>query len=271
MQVLKSSVKRNFGRWLYRHQLAAGRKAELEKRSPQQVTSLPDAAFDIFTDQGEDGIIYYLLQQLRETPAYFVDIGAGDCIRSNCASLAVHFGWKGVFIDRSEQQLSIGKRFYRSGKITDEIRFITAAVNPENVNELIKKAGVPFDIGLLSVDIDGNDFWIWKAIDSIRPRIVVIEAKVEFGERNIVVPYGPGNHRDVNKMYNGASVEAFRKLGKEKGYKLAGANKYGYNLFFVQENEQLPVANTASILSHPETMRSFYPESFFSEYQFEKA
>ena len=269
MQAFKSSVKKNFGRWLYRYKLANQRKTELAFRNPKQVAVLPDAGFDIFTDQGEDGIIYYLLQSIEEAPAFFVDIGAGDCINSNCACLAVHFGWNGVFIDRNEQQLSIGKHFYQNRY--GEIAFVRAEISPENVNELLVSAGVPNEIGLLSVDIDGNDYWIWKAIDCTRPRIVVIEAKVEFGYRNIVVPYGKTNHHSEHKMYNGASVAALQHLGMKKGYKLVGANKPGYNLFFVREEENLAAVDTASVLTDPATINSFYPDSFFSEHSFEKA
>jgi len=271
MKALKISVKKNFGRWLYRHKTASARKAELEENSRKQVNALPEAAFDIFTDQGEDGIISYLIQHLREVPRYFVDIGAGDCIRSNCATLAVHFGWRGVFIDRDKEQLSIGKHFYREQVEPGKISFVNDSVNPGNVNSLLLAAGVPPDLGLLSIDIDGNDFWVWNAISCINPHIVVIEAKVEFGERNIVVPYSQDNHSASNKMYNGASVQALRKLGKEKGYTLAGANKFGYNLFFVQEDKGFTEADTPSILSDPATKNSFYPDSFFTKHVFEKA
>jgi hypothetical protein len=122
---------------------------------------------------------------------------------------------------------------------------------------------------LLSIDIDGNDYWIWKAIDIIRPRIVIIEAKVEFGYNNVIVPFDMRNHHSADKMYNGASVEAFRQLGIRKGYKLVGANRFGYNLFFVRENENMAAVTTRDVLTDPVTLQSFYPESFFEEHPFE--
>lgn len=233
---------------------------------------LRDASYDIFTYHGEDGIIGFLLSRLSGVPPVFADIGSGDCIKSNCAYLAVHEGWKGCFLDTQAEQLEVGKKFYgaRGGK-DNGIRFLQAYITPENVNGLLSGAGLNGEIGLLSIDIDGNDFWIWKAIGVIRPRIVVIEAKVEFGIDNRVVPYAKSNHHSADKMYNGASVEALKELGRQKGYKLAGANKQGYNLFFVQQHELIQEEQVVDILSDPEIRRSFYPPSFFMEHQFSKA
>ena len=124
-------------------------------------------------------------------------------------------------------------------------------------------------IGMLSIDIDGNDYWIWDAIDVIQPQIVIIEAKVEFGNKSITVPYGTANHHTVDEMFNGASVEALRKLGVKKGYKLAGANKQGYNLFFVRRDAgNIPETTAELVLNNSETKKSFYPESFFSNHKF---
>lgn len=252
------------------------RKAELldhlQRFSETPPSKLSDASFDIFTYHGEDGIIAYLLEQLGNVSKQFVDIGAGDCVKSNCACLAFHFNWNGLFIDKSVGQLSVGRSFYKR-KIEKgaTIRFLDSNVTAENVNEIIVNAGISNEVGLLSIDIDGNDYWIWKALDIIQPRIVVIEAKVEFGHHSIVVPYGSENHHSTDSMYNGASVGALVKLGKEKGYKLVGANMQGYNLFFVKYTEDLVEVTPADVLTHPETIRSFYPESFFNEHKFVKA
>lgn len=273
MQTIKNWIKKNFSSLVYRKQKSATRKRELaahvQSFGQRPVSKLSGASFDVFTYHGEDGIIFYLLQQLKDVPKIFVDIGAGDCIKSNCACLVFHFGWDGLFADKNEKQLSVGKKFYKE-KIErgGAIQFATSEVTIQNVNEIITGAGFSNEMGLLSIDIDGNDYWIWKAINSIQPRIVVIEAKVEFGYHNIVVPYGEHNHHSVDKMYNGASLEAFVKLGKEKGYKLVGANAQGYNLFFVRNNESIPEAISADVLTDPATIRSFYPESFFGKHKF---
>jgi hypothetical protein len=274
MQVIKHFIKRNFSGWVNRHQLQAARKIEIEKWQQQfqyaPPVALSDTSFDVFTYHGEDGILLYLINNLPNLPTTFIDIGAGDCVKSNCANLAVHFGWAGIFFDKNREQLSIGKSFYKNrGANTGTIRFAEAEVTAENINELITENCSDSKIGLLSVDIDGNDYWIWKAINVIQPEIVVIEAKVEFGQQSIVVPYGKQNHHSVDIKYNGASVEALQKLGAAKGYKLVGANKQGYNLFFVKQYRNLPATTAAAVLNNQETINSFYPASFFSTHTFE--
>lgn len=271
MQLLKNWIKRNFANLLYGGKKKAARKDDLvnwlKQFENRSVPKLSDASFNIFTYHGEDGIIAYLLQQLKNVPPMFVDAGAGNCIVGNCSTLAVHFNWKGVFIDKDEKQIATGKKFY--GKPGgDRLSFITAEITPENINQLVGGAGIEGEIGLLSIDVDGNDYWIWKAIDVIQPRIVVIEAKVEFGRHDVIVPYGKDNHRSNDSRYNGASVEAFRKLGIQKGYKLVGANKQGYNLFFVKNNEPIAAVHTVDVLDDPGAINSFYPESFFKQHKF---
>jgi hypothetical protein len=274
MFLIKQFIKRNFSSLLYSYQKSTARREEMEKWVQQfqnkTVPNLSDVSYDVFTYHGEDGILFYLINHLKDVPKTFVDIGAGDCIKSNCANFAMHFGWSGVFIDMSKEQLSVGKSFYRK-KIRQgaAIGFTEAEVTADNVNQLIAENGSDNKIGLLSIDIDGNDYWVWKAIETVQPAIVLIEAKVEFGYKSIVVPFSRDNHHSVDGRYNGASVEALRKLGASKGYKLVGANKQGYNLFFVKQTTDLPEATVSSILGNPETVGSFYPESFFETHKFE--
>ena len=270
----KQGVKVNFPKLIYWKALSAGirKKAEQHldyfRNSPPTVLS--ETSLDIFTYHGEDGMLLWLLKNMQNVPSYFIDIGAGDGIKGNCTNLAVHFGWNGLFIDQDQEKLSAGRKFYSKIKPGNPPIFMTETVTVLNIDRLIGEAGVPEEPGLMSIDIDGNDYWIWKAITVIRPRIVIIEAKVEFGLRDVVVPYGDSNHHSCDRQYNGAGVEALRKLGREKGYKLVGANKQGYNLFFVQAGEHIPEVSTASLLSDPEVKKSFYPESFFANHTFAK-
>lgn len=273
MELLKTWIKRNFAHLLYRNKIT--HESGMRFRNWVQEFSInPDiplqaASRDLFTYHGEDGIIAWLLARLKEVPPVFTDIGAGDCIKSNCAGLAVHAGWTGCFIDANDHQLGVGKSFYRKAVPGNQFfSFLREKVTPFNINGLLTAAGISGQTGLLSIDIDGNDYWIWKALDVIQPRIVVIEAKVEFGPGNYAVPYGDFNHHSGDARYNGASVEAFRRLGKEKGYKLVAANKQGYNLFFVQEQENIPTMSVDEVLSDPETQQSFYNEAFFNSHRF---
>ena len=110
MGAIKNWIKRNFTGLLYGRKKNPAKKQELldwlQQFEQKPVSRLPDASFDIFTYHGEDGIIAYLLRQMGNVPPVFVDVGAGNCIVGNCSTLAVHFNWKGIFIDRDEKQIA---------------------------------------------------------------------------------------------------------------------------------------------------------------------
>ena len=179
-----------------------------------------DASFDVFTYHGEDGLLFYLVTFLQGIPFTFVDIGAGDCVKSNCAMFAAHLGWSGTFIDANRRNIAIGRAFYTSYPTTHFAppRFVCASVNKKNINSFFDGDSY----GILSIDIDGDDYAIWEALTA-RPWIVIIEARVEHGNQDIV---------DAE----GASVPALCALAARKGYVLAAWNLHGYNLIFVRSD-----------------------------------
>jgi hypothetical protein len=128
-------------------------------------------------------------------------------------------------------------------------------VTAENINSSIAENGFQEEIDLLSVDIDGYDFWIWRAITHVRPHVEIIETHVEFGERNSVVPYDPDyRYPGIHPQYHGASPVAMIELGREKGYRLIGINPYGLNFIFLGEDEgqeSLPPVALAEAIQHP--------------------
>ncbi len=140
-------------------------------------------------------------------------------------------------------------------------KFTCAKVTRENVNSLIKDSGLQGEIGLLSIDIDGNDYWVWDAIEQVQPKAVIIETHTEFGMNNVVVPYDanyvyPGKHPD----YHGASPIAMNKLANKKGYRLVGANDLGSNFIFVKKglgDDVLPEVTLESVLNHPSCKNDF--------------
>jgi hypothetical protein len=211
----------------------------------------------IFSQLEEDGILLYLDAVLELEHRVFVDIGAADGINSNCANLALNLGWHGLFVDGNAQLVARGRKFY-SGHPDTLLWppvFVEAFITRENINALIRDAGFSGRIGVLSIDIDGNDYWVWEALDAIDPAVVVIETHVEFGMRNIVVPYDPehvypGKHPD----YFSASPAAMVRLASRKGYRLVGANRYGFNLIFVKRGlheGRVPEVPLESVLTHP--------------------
>lgn len=235
-----------------------------------------EVEFNVFTYHGEDGLLFNIFSRLGEAPKIFVDIGAGNCAKSNCANLAVNLGWRGLFIDADSRNISIGKSFYNKLNLTkfSPPLFVQEKVTPENINELLKEAHISGEIGLLSIDIDGNDYWIWKAIDIINPMVVIIECRVEFGNRELLTPYsGKANNND-NSNYPGASIPSLCKLAKQKGYSLVSANRQGYNLIFLRNNciesSNIMELSIETLLSFPQVKNSFLKDDLLKNMEFVK-
>jgi hypothetical protein len=222
-----------------------------------QASALADTGFRVFSQFEEDGKLLFIFAALGVSRGTFVDVGAADGINSNCANLALNFGWSGVFIEGNPGLVRRGEEFYKNHPDTwaHPPKFIHGMVKRENINELLSSAMLPRDIDFMSVDIDGNDYWVWDAIDCIDPKVVMIETHIEFGLRPIVVPYNkdyvyPGVHPD----YHGASPLAMMKLADKKGYRLVGSNAYGFNTIYVRRGlaeKALPEVTVDTVLAHP--------------------
>lgn len=224
---------------------------------------ISETGFRCFSQFEEDGMLLFVFSILGMENKTFVEIGADDGVNSNAANLYFNFGWRGLFVDGNPKSIRRGKKFYAKYPHPwfYQPQFVCSKVTRENINPLLKKAGIQGEIGLLSIDIDGNDYWIWDAITSIDPKVVVIETHIEFGMENIVVPYDP-NYRYPGKhpLYNGASPVAMQKLGAKKGYRLIGANALGFNFIFIKDTlarEELPEVSVASLLKHPYAKERF--------------
>ena len=224
------------------------------------VPSLPETGFRCFSQFEEDGKLLFIFAVLGIASGTFVDIGASDGINSNCANFALNFGWRGVFIDGNPDKIKRGQEFYsrHPDSWAYPPKFVRALVTRENINAVLRTAAVPADVDLLSVDIDGNDYWVWDAIECIVPKVVIIETHIEFGARSIVVPYDkdyiyPGKHPD----YHGASPAAMVKLANKKGYRLIGSNDYGFNTIYVRRGlgeDFLPEVAVETVLAHPRNL-----------------
>jgi hypothetical protein len=201
-------------------------------------------------------MLLFIMAALGTLEGVFLYLGSGDGVNSNCANLVLNFGWRGTFIDGNESNTAKGRAFYERHADTWAYppAFVCAMITRENINQLLIEAAVPSEIDLLPIDIDGNDYWVWDAISVTVPKVVIIETHIEFGMNNIVVPYDknyvyPGRHPN----YHGASPVAMERLARRKGYRLVGANRYGFNTIYVREGlaPMLPPVPVESILSHP--------------------
>jgi hypothetical protein len=223
---------------------------------------IENTGYKVFSQFEEDGKLVYIFSIIGFKNKSFIEIGADDGINSNCANLYFHFGFHGLFIDGNPASVKRGRRFYARypNPWYYQPKFICAMVKKENINQLIDEAGYAGEVDLLSVDIDGNDYWIWDALEVVAPRVVIIETHVEFGFNDIVVPYDPDYHfPGRHPVYHGASPVAMVKLARRKGYRLVGANAYGSNFIFVKEElcgGMLPEKSVEDVMHHPSARES---------------
>jgi hypothetical protein len=236
---------------ILRHFLYAIRKTQqtdilllgkLLARQNEQLPILNDLAqaeFKVFSQSGDDGIIQYLIHKVDIPNKVFIEFGVEKYVESNTRFLLKNDNWSGLLIDGSQKDIDFIKSddIYYQHKLEVVHSFITA----ENINELITRGGLSGGIGLLSIDIDGNDYWIWKAIQVVQPVIVVVEYNSVMGkERAITVPYKADFVREsahYSYLYFGASLKAFCTLAEEKGYCFVGSNSYGNNAYFVKKEK----------------------------------
>jgi hypothetical protein len=244
---LKDSLKRRFGRaYQIEHQLGLVREAlgRIEARQLRQAPTqgLRDNEFRVFSQWGEDGIIQHLVAELQIGRSVFVEFGVENYLESSTRFLLVNDNWSGLVIDGSEDNIAYIRNdpIYWQHNLKAECAFVTR----ENINELLLRNGVKGEIGLLSVDIDGNDYWVWEAIDCISPCITVVEYNARFGPDDAVtIPYDAKFVRSAahpSMLYFGASLAALVKLGTRKGYAFVGCNSAGNNAFFVRRDRLTP-------------------------------
>jgi len=184
-------------------------------------------AAGVHSQGGEDGVLLRLFERIGARRRAFVEFGAWDGVHwSNTANLRVNHGWTGLLMEGSDRaDGDLVKREF---------------VHAENVEALFDRYGVPLDFDLLSIDIDGNDYWVWKALERYRPRVVIVEYNVFFlPETAKTIAYDAAHEWDKERhgLYHGASLAAFDKLARDKGYVLAWTEPYCPNAIFVRESE----------------------------------
>lgn len=185
----------------------------------------------VFSQQGEDGILEEIFRRIGETNRYFVEFGVETGVECNSARFARECGWSGLFMESEEQQFAGLTANYAA---FPGVKCVRAIVTSDNVQGLFAAAGVPAEPDLLSIDIDGNDYWIWKAISDYRPRVVVVEFNPFYPPPARWVMAEDPTFRWQRTTYFGASLAALSRLGKAKGYELVCTDSHGVNSFFVR-------------------------------------
>lgn len=136
-------------------------------------TDIRDYEFKVFSQSGEDGIIQHLTRSLNIEHQSFIEFGVDEMRESNCRFLMMKDNWRGFVMDGSEEAIREASSTYYYWK--HDIVAISAFVTRENINELLGRSGFGADVGILSIDIDGNDYYILDAINAVQPRILICE------------------------------------------------------------------------------------------------
>jgi len=222
---------------------------DLEKRI-KDAKYLEGYGYTVYSQNDEDGIIHEIFNRIGCNTKIFIEFGVDKGIESNCHSLLLQ-GWSGLWIEgRKQAYEQVLRRFapaIRQGKLEVLNKYITI----ENINQIIKDYGKS-EIDILSIDVDGNDWHIWNAVNIVNPRLVIIEYQGKFPpEIDWVMAYNEDHVWDRSDR-SGASLKALEKLGRKKGYQLVGTNITGVNAFFVREDL------TGDLFSHPATAENLY-------------
>lgn len=192
---------------------------------PERLTA---KRFRLASQNQEDGLTMALLKEAGVTGRRFVEIGSG-LSGGNSGFLSRELGWSGLMVDGNARMEAVGRRF-------PGVTAVAAWVTRDNINELITANGFAGEVDVFSLDLDGNDYWIWEAMTACSPRIVVLEYNSMFGaDRAVTVPYDPGFDRHAHHtMYYGASLMAQTRLSSRKGYRLVAVEPTGVNAFFLR-------------------------------------
>ncbi|MEO8764200.1 MAG: hypothetical protein ABI416_07930 [Ginsengibacter sp.] len=254
---LKYYFHKMYARWNYDTQkgLISLGKLHANANKNKTLASLAEAEFQVFSQRGEDGIIQYIIDKIDIPNKIFVEFGVENYVESNTRFLLINNNWAGLVIDGSKENVRFIKNDFIYWKY--DITAIDSFVTKDTINKLISGYTSCNDIGLLSIDLDGVDYWIWEAINVISPRIVICEYNSMFGpEKKVTVPYSDDFTRrkaHYSDLYFGASLPAFVELAERKGYNFIGTASTGVNAFFVRKDVAAPFDKIEAVAAFTES------------------
>ena len=203
--------------------------SQLVSRSLPPEAPLSAHELSVFSQNGEDGVLFELRRRMVDIPHSFVEFGIGRGSQGNCVLLADVFGWSGLFVEYDRDSYGQLRTKYGGSRA---VRTACERVTPQNVESVFGQAQVPTEFGILSIDIDGNDYWVWEALEDYRPAIVVIEYNSMLPlDEALAQPYDSADAELTS--FSGASLGALEGLAKAKGYELVHTDLAGVNAFFV--------------------------------------
>lgn len=189
--------------------------------------------FRSFSQNDEDGILQEIFRRIGTANKTFVEFGVQDGLQTN-TRLLLYQGWRGLWIEADERAHRKISRSFATEIAAGQLQSLRTFVTAQNISDLIESARLG-ELDLLSIDIDGNDYWIWDAI-AVKPRVIVIEYNAKFRPpTKWVMQYNP-EHRWNYTDYQGASLESLNLLARQKGYTIVGCCLAGVNAFFVRDD-----------------------------------
>jgi hypothetical protein len=212
---------------MLRHALLNNPKYLDEKR-------LEPYGFKVYSQNDEDGIIQEIFNRIGITSKTFVEFGVEDGSENNTAYLLMQ-GWKGYWIEGDSTQVAKIKKIYNRAIYNSQLTINNSFITKDNIDALIS-AHFTGEIDLLSIDIDGNDYHVWKNIKCINPRVVIVEYNAKFPPPcSFIMEYDENYCWDCSDKM-GMSLQAAVELGESLGYQLVGTNLNGVNAFFVRND-----------------------------------
>lgn len=201
--------------------------------------NIQKAEFKVFSQVDDDGIIQYLINNVDISSHTFIEFGVQNYQEANTKFLLINNNWKGLIIDGSKKNIESVKN--KSSYYKYDLTAISAFIDRNNINEIISNSCWDGDLGILSIDIDGNDYWVWESVNVVTPTIVIVEYNSIFGYKHAVtIPYQPDfirKNAHYSCLYYGASLKALCLLADKKGYVFVGSNSYGNNAYFVKKDK----------------------------------
>jgi hypothetical protein len=227
---------------------------------PTHKINLNETGFSLFSQHEEDGLLLFIFSLIGVTNKKSIELCSGNGIECNTANLIINHKWIGLLIDAEEENIETAKEFYNTLPTTKiwPPTIVKEWINIDNINSIITSNGFAGEVDLLSLDIDGIDYWLWKAIVCISPRVVILEINHLWGPfKSVSVPYSDDFKAEFTEHgsdYAGASIAAFIKLANQKGYRLVGANSIVTNAIFIRkdiEHDWLLEVQPETLFTHP--------------------
>jgi hypothetical protein len=206
------------------------------------ILPLEQVGFSRFSEFEEDGHLLYLLTLAGSASRTVVEISSQDGRTCMATNLLVHHRWRGFLFDGDSVFVDEGRRFFANHPATRALPPVMKSewFTRDNVNRVLASAGVPDDIDVLSLDIDGNDLHLWNAM-TMRPRILICEFNNAVpSELSLTIPYRADFNYAVlppdQAFFRSASLAAYVAVSRRKGYRLVGMNAHGFNAIFLRDD-----------------------------------